>query len=84
VSWREESKKGFVLLLWTVAARDKAHGAVAACVARGGGVVGGQSCRREVVNGDHATAAPTHAWVGTRGYGPTWATSKRALPQFFF
>jgi hypothetical protein len=66
-----------VLLLWTVAARDKAHGAVATCAARGGGVAGGQQRRREVAGGDHATAAPARAWAGTRGYGPTWATGKR-------
>jgi hypothetical protein len=57
-SWREESRKGFVLLLWTVAARDKAHG--------------------------YATAAPVHAWARTRGYGPMWATGKRARHWFFF
>jgi hypothetical protein len=61
----------------TVAARVRAHSAVAACAVRGGGVAGGRPRRHEVVGGDHATAAPTCAWDGTRGYGPACATGKR-------
>jgi hypothetical protein len=73
VSWREELRKGFVLLLSTVTARDKAHGAVATCAARGGGVAGGRPRRREVVGGDHATTVLPrahglrHAAMGRRG-----------------
>jgi hypothetical protein len=47
---------------------------VAAGAVRGGGVAGG----------NHATAAPARAWAGTRGYGPTWATGKRASSLILF
>jgi hypothetical protein len=40
--------------------------------------------RREVAGGDHATAAPARAWAGTRGYGPTCATGKRAPSLILF
>jgi hypothetical protein len=68
----------------TVAARVRAHSAVAAWAARGEGVVGGQPRRREVAGGDHATAAPARAWAGTRGYGPTCATGKRTPSLILF
>jgi hypothetical protein len=62
-----------VLLLWTIAARDKAHGAVTACAVRGGGVAGGRLRRCEVASGDHATAVlprvrgTGHMAMGRRG-----------------
>jgi hypothetical protein len=68
----------------TVVARVRAHNAVAAYAVRGGGVAGGRPHRREVAGGDHATTAPVHAWAGTRGYGPTCATGKRALSLILF
>jgi hypothetical protein len=52
--WCEESRQWNWLLLWTVAARDKAPGAVTACTARGG-VAGGRPRHREVAGDDHAT-----------------------------
>jgi hypothetical protein len=67
----------------TVVARVRAHSVVAACAARGC-VAGGRPRRREVAGGDHATAAPMHAWAGTRGYGPTCATGKRAPSLILF
>jgi hypothetical protein len=47
-------------------------------------VAGGRPRRREVVGGDHTTAAPVSAWAGTHGYGPTWATGKRAPSLILF
>jgi hypothetical protein len=77
-------KEGGMLLLWTIAARDKGT--------RGGGRMRG-AWRR----GGWPTAPawgggrwPRHrcvsarAWAGTCGYGLTWATSKRALPLILF
>jgi hypothetical protein len=52
--------------------------------ARGGDVAGGRPHRREVAGSDHATATPACAWAGTRGYGPTCATGKRAPSLILF
>jgi hypothetical protein len=79
---REEAKQRCFYV--TVAARVRSHSAVAACAACGGGVAGGRPRRHEVAGGDHATAAPTCAWAGTRGYGLTCATGKRALSLVLF
>jgi hypothetical protein len=68
---REEAKQRCFSV--TVAARVRAHSAVAACAARGGGVAGGRPHRREVAGSDH-----------TRGYGPTCATGKRAPSLILF
>jgi hypothetical protein len=51
----------------------RAHGAVAACAARGGGAAGGRPCRREVAGDDYTTAAfsrargPGHVAMGQCG-----------------
>jgi hypothetical protein len=74
--------RGVFLGAWQHGGR--AHDVVAACAARGGGVAGGRPRRREVASGDQTTAALAHAWAGTHGCGPTWATGKRAPSLVLF
>jgi hypothetical protein len=61
--------------------------AAAAWAARGAEVAGGRQRRREVLDGDRATAVSPRArgrtLAGARDHGPSWAASKRALPLNF-